>query len=237
MSYLFGMLGSDVSRRGTSPVLIGRATHLAALAEALETVRQGSPAALLIGGEAGVGKSRLIAEFAASARESGARVLTGECLELGADGLPFGPFTAMLRDLVRELGASEVTGLLPGGNWATGSWPGCYLSCPALRVPRRPRRVARPALRGVILSLLERLAEAAPLVVVVEDAHWADRSSRDLIAFLTGYQRALRHVLIIVTFRSDELHRTHPLRPLLGSLRGLTGWSGWSCPASPARRP
>jgi hypothetical protein len=119
MSYLLGMLGSDVSRRGTSPVLIGRATHLAALAEALETVRQGSPAALLIGGEAGVGKSRLIAEFAASARESGARVLTGECLELGADGLPFGPFTAMLRDLVRELGASEVTGLLPGGNRAT----------------------------------------------------------------------------------------------------------------------
>jgi predicted ATPase len=92
---------------------------LAALAEALATVRQGSPAALLIGGEAGVGKSRLIAEFAASARESGARVLTGECLELGADGLPFGPFTAMLRDLVRELGASKVTGLLPGGNRAT----------------------------------------------------------------------------------------------------------------------
>ena len=108
-----------MSRRGTSPVLIGRATQLAALADALETVRQGSPAALLIGGEAGVGKSRLIAEFAASAQEAGARVLTGECLELGADGLPFGPFTAMLRDLVRELGAAGVTGLLPGGSRAT----------------------------------------------------------------------------------------------------------------------
>ena len=53
---------------------------------------------------------------------------------------------------------------------------------------------------------------------MIEDAHWADRSSRDLIAFLIGYQRALRNVLIVVTFRSDELHRTHPLRPLLAEL-------------------
>jgi tetratricopeptide (TPR) repeat protein len=232
MSYLFGMLGSDVSRRGTSPVLIGRATQLAALAEALETVRQGSPAALLIGGEAGVGKSRLIAEFAASARESGARVLTGECLELGADGLPFGPFTAMLRELVRELGAGGVTGLLPGGSRTTrelarllpelsgtelakdGRDAGGVANHAAVATPGE----SRARLFEEFLSLLERLAEAAPLVVVVEDAHWADRSSRDLVAFLTGYQRALRHVLIIVTFRSDELHRTHPLRPLLAEL-------------------
>ena len=56
------------------------------------------------------------------------------------------------------------------------------------------------------------------MVLVVEDAHWADRSSRDLLAFLIGYQRAMRNVLIVVTFRSDELHRTHPLRPLLAEL-------------------
>ena len=127
-----GREGPCRARRGTrparsgsgggsaGPVLIGRATQLAALDAALEAVRQGGgPAALLIGGEAGVGKSRLMAEFAASARASGSRVLTGECLELGADGLPFGPFTAMLRDLVRELGASGVSGLLPGGGRVT----------------------------------------------------------------------------------------------------------------------
>jgi DNA-binding CsgD family transcriptional regulator/tetratricopeptide (TPR) repeat protein len=223
-----------MSRRGTSPVLIGRATQLAALATALETVRQGSPAALLIGGEAGVGKSRLIAEFTASAQESGARVLTGECLELGADGLPFGPFTAMLRDLVRELGASGVTGLLPGGSRATRELArllpelsGADLSSAGAAgesegaaghgAPATPGE-SRARLFEEFLSLLERLAEATPLVVVVEDAHWADRSSRDLLAFLTGYQRALRHVLIVVTFRSDDLHRTHPLRPLLAEL-------------------
>ena len=108
----------EMSRRGTSPVLVGRATEMAALEAAFETVRQGGPAALLIGGEAGVGKTRLISEFTERARTSGARVLAGGCLELGADGLPFGPFTAMLRDLVRETGAEEITAMLPGSGRA-----------------------------------------------------------------------------------------------------------------------
>ena len=73
------------------------------------------PAALLIGGEAGVGKSRLVSEFAERARAAGAaRVLCGYCLELGADGLPFAPFTGVLRELVHDLGADGVTALLPG---------------------------------------------------------------------------------------------------------------------------
>ena len=92
---------------------------MATLGAAFDAVRQGGPAALLIGGEAGVGKTRLISEFAAEARAAGARVLIGGCLELGADGLPFGPFTAMLRDLVREIGADELIGLLPGSDRAT----------------------------------------------------------------------------------------------------------------------
>jgi DNA-binding CsgD family transcriptional regulator len=77
---------------------------------------------------------------------------------------------------------------------------------------------ARAHLFEGFLTLLERLAEQRPLVVIIEDAHWADRSSRDLLAFLIGYQRAIGNLLIVVTFRSDELHRTHPLRPLLAEL-------------------
>ena len=77
---------------------------------------------------------------------------------------------------------------------------------------------ARAHLFEGFLTLLERLAEQRPLVLIIEDAHWADRSSRDLLAFLIGYQRAVGNLLIIVTFRSDELHRTHPLRPLLAEL-------------------
>src|ERR1700728_5421894 len=87
----------EMNRRGGSPVLVGRAAEMAALAAAFDAVRQGGPAALLIGGEAGVGKTRLISEFAGEARAAGARGMMRGRLELGADGLPFGPFTAMLR--------------------------------------------------------------------------------------------------------------------------------------------
>jgi DNA-binding CsgD family transcriptional regulator/tetratricopeptide (TPR) repeat protein len=227
-----GMLTLEMSRRGTSPVLIGRAAELCALRASLETVRQGGPSALLIGGEAGLGKTRLIGEFAAEARAAGARVLTGACLELGAEGLPFSPFTAILRDLVRETGIDELSGMLPGSGRA-----GLELArlLPELAASQLAGGVgltggvgdargapaageARARLFEEFLTLLERLAGQRPLVLVIEDAHWADRSSRDLIAFLIGYQRALRDVLIVVTFRSDEMHRTHPLRPLLAEL-------------------
>jgi DNA-binding CsgD family transcriptional regulator len=228
-----GMLIPEMSRRGTSPVLVGRATEMAALETAFETVCQGGPAALLIGGEAGVGKTRLISEFTARARMSGAQVLAGGCLELGADGLPFGPFTAMLRDLVRETGAEEVVGMLPGSGRAIRELArllpelasaSALASTPVGAEPDWAQAgsatagEARARLFEEFLTLLERLAEQHPLLLVIEDAHWADRSSRDLIAFLIGYQRAMRNVLIVVTFRSDELHRTHPLRPLLAEL-------------------
>jgi len=214
----------EMNRRGGSPVLVGRAAEMATLAAAFDAVRQGGPAALLIGGEAGVGKTRLINEFAGEARAAGARVLIGGCLELGADGLPFGPFTAMLRDLVREIGADELVGLLPGSDRAIRELarllPELAGGQPAGDAASALRNAgeARARLFEEFLTLLERLAAARPLVLVIEDAHWADRSSRDLIAFLIGYQRALANVLIAVTFRSDELHRTHPLRPLLAEL-------------------
>jgi predicted ATPase len=235
---------------------------MAALEAALETVRQGEPAAMLIGGEAGMGKTRLIAEFTAAARGAGIRVLTGACLELGADGLPYSPFTAMLRDLVREVGSEEIAGLLSGSRRAARELArllpelgegGPLRSAISGRLPDGPQYFvgghsphppepspgeaaaasvdgadgypglttageARAHLFEGFLTLLERLAEQRPLALIIEDAHWADRSSRDLLAFLIGYQRAVGNLLIIVTFRSDELHRTHPLRPLLAEL-------------------
>jgi DNA-binding CsgD family transcriptional regulator len=209
---------------------------MAALETALEVVRQGEPAALLVGGEAGMGKTRLIGEFTTAARGAGVRVLTGACLELGAEGLPFSPFTAMLRDLVRDAGPDEVAALLSGSGRAARELARLL---PELAAERPPAAPGEPATAAVdsgaysagmtagearahlfegFLTLLERLAAQRPLVLIIEDAHWADRSSRDLLAFLIGYQRAVGNVLIVVTFRSDELHRTHPLRPLLAEL-------------------
>src|ERR1700745_1526927 len=104
-----------MSRRGTSPHLIGRETQLAALDAAFEASRRGVPAAMLIAGEAGVGKTRLLREFSATARARGARVMTGACLELGAGGLPFSPFTALLRAPLREHGPGAGRAVAPAG--------------------------------------------------------------------------------------------------------------------------
>jgi DNA-binding CsgD family transcriptional regulator len=197
--------------------MVGRAGQLAVLAEAFEAVGQGGYRAVLIGGEAGAGKSRLIAEFTAEVTTGAgsARVLTGGCLQLGSDALPFAPFVAVLRDLVRELGAEPVTAMVPGRGG-----PELARLLPELGEPDGGRDPVRSRLFEEWFTLLGHLAEAGsgPVVLVIEDAHWADESTRNLLAFLIGQQRALRGVLIALTFRSDELHRTHPLRPMLAEL-------------------
>ncbi|HUB21943.1 MAG TPA: AAA family ATPase [Streptosporangiaceae bacterium] len=202
-----------------SPVLVGRDEQMAALEDAFASVRQGGPTAVLLGGEAGVGKSRLVSEFGRAAEAAGACVLTGGCLELGTDGLPFAPFTAVLRQLVHEHGADAVAAMLPGRTTR-----GLARLLPELGDPDTSPGIgtdpgeARARLFEDVLSTLDHLARHSPVVLVIEDAHWADRSSRDLLTFLIGNQRAIGGLLIVVTYRSDELHRTHPLRPLLAAL-------------------
>jgi len=210
-----------VSLVAGAPVFVGRAEELAALDAAFDRVRQGQPSAVLIGGEAGVGKSRLLSEFAARARAVGiTRVLYGYCLELSAEGLPFAPFTGVLRELVHGLGTDGVAALLPGRG--------------ARELARLLPELGEPDLQGdpgeararmfeQVLALFGHLAESGPVLLVIEDAHWSDRSTRDLLSFLVGNQRVLDGVLIVVTFRSDELYRVHPLRPVLAELDRL-GW-------------
>ncbi len=218
---LWGCIMLVVGLREGSAVLVGRVAELAALDAAFERVRAGRPAAVLIGGEAGVGKSRLVSEFTVRARAAGAaRVLCGYCLELSADGLPFAPFTGVLRELVHDLGADGVAALLPGRSARE-----LARLLPELGEPDTyadPDQ-ARARMFEQALTLFEQLAENGPLVLVVEDAHWSDRSTRDLLAYLVGNQQVLAEVLIVVTFRSDELGRDHPLRPVLAELDRL-GW-------------
>jgi len=203
-----------------SSVLVGRSGQLVSLDAALAQANRGRPSAIIIGGEAGVGKSRLVSEFAGRSRRSGARVLAGGCLELGADGLPFAPFTSVLRELVRELGADGVAKLLPGG--ATRELARLLPELGAPAEADDPGE-ARARLFEQMLILLEHLAESGPVVLVIEDTHWADRSTRDLLAFLLRNQPSLEGVLIVATYRSDDLHRSHPLRPLLAELDRI-GW-------------
>lgn len=96
------MLGG-VETRSVSPVFVGRADELAALVDALGRAADQEPQALLIGGEAGVGKTRLTEEFITEAARRGAVVAVGGCVEIGAEGLPFAPFSTALRALLRSL--------------------------------------------------------------------------------------------------------------------------------------
>ena len=165
-------------------------------------------------------------------------MLTGGCLELGADG-------AAVRPVHRRAARSW------SGSWARTASRTCCTArrsrelarlLPELGEAGRPEDEApgeaRARLFEQVLILLEQLAEIGPVLLVIEDAHWADRSTRDLLAFLIRNQQALDGVLIVVTYRSDELHRTHPLRPLLAELDRV----GWVRrmelpPADPARTP
>lgn len=212
------MLG-DMMGRAVSPVFVGRDAELGILKDAFEQAREQGSSAVLLGGEAGVGKTRLTSRFAEQASRDGAHVLVGGCVELSSEGLAYAPFTAALRQLVREIGTGGVATLLPDG--ATRDLARLL---PEFGEPSggQDTESARARLFELILALLERVAEQRPVVLIIEDIHWADRSSRDLIAFLSRNLRTAP-VLMVMTYRSDELHRTHPLRPVLAELGRVDG--------------
>jgi ATP/maltotriose-dependent transcriptional regulator MalT len=194
----------------TSARFVGRAEELAELQAALAEAAGSRPSLALVGGESGVGKSRLADELVRHARDSGARVLSGDCVELGQDELPYAPLLTALRPLVRdgdpaldELAPplrSALDAILPGLGSADGAG-----DAPQSRVFE------------ALLSLLETLADDGPVVLVVEDLHWADSSTRSFISFL-AHTVCTERLLVVGTYRSDELHRRHPLRPLLAEL-------------------
>jgi predicted ATPase len=130
----------------------------------------------------------------------GTRVLAGGCVPVGDGALPYAPVVEMLRALLADLGAGAVRELVGP------SWPEVARLLPALGAPDRiglSEQAAQARLFELLLGLLGRLGEQAPLVLVVEDLHWADRSTRDLLAFLVRNLRQER-VLLVVTYRNDE---------------------------------
>ncbi|MGF1662596.1 MAG: AAA family ATPase, partial [Kineosporiaceae bacterium] len=173
--------------------LVGRAEEMAVLLDALAAARAGEPAAVVVQGDAGVGKTRLLSELADRARAAGARVLVGHCSDLGGSGLPYLPFT-------EALGGAE------GGadvEWHAGE--GGDLG--QLQV-----------FEGVAATLAAAGSPpGGPVVLVVEDLHWSDRSTRDLLGFLLRRLRDER-LLAVVSYRGDDLHRRHPLRMFLAEL-------------------
>ncbi|MEV0221515.1 AAA family ATPase [Streptomyces sp. NPDC050704] len=208
------MLGA-VETRSVSPVFVGRADELDVLNNALARAAAGEPQALLLGGEAGVGKTRLIEEFATAACREGAVVALGGCVEIGAEGLPFAPFSTALRALRRHL-PDELAAA------AAGQEEELARLLPELGDTSRGRHDEEGMARLFELTarLLERVAADRTVVVLLEDLHWADASTRHLLAYLFRTLRSGR-LLVVATYRADDVHRRHPLRPLLAELDRL----------------
>jgi DNA-binding CsgD family transcriptional regulator len=197
---------------------VGRAAELAALDAALAATAEGRPAVVLVGGEAGVGKTRLIAELAERATAGGMLVASGGCVELTAGTAPYLAFTEALRDLGRAVGPRawermcagappELASLLPGASGAAGEGA---------------RAAARGRLLGQAHDLLAEAASTAPLLLVLEDVHWADRSTLDLAAYLARAVRGER-IALVATYRSDEAPRRPVLRAWLADLARADG--------------
>jgi DNA-binding CsgD family transcriptional regulator len=221
-----GICGSvqPMSEGMQSPVFVGRRDEVASLVALLDRAREGEPGFAIVAGEAGVGKTRLVTELAVSAAGSGFTVLVGHCVELGAEGLPLAPLIDALRTLARTTAPGELAEVLGPARRGLGRLlpeldPGALLA---------QNLGAEPAADGIqvsqllelILGLLGRLSARRPLLLVLEDLHWADQSTRDLVAFLIRSLRGVR-VVLLATYRSDELNRRHPLRPLIASWERL----------------
>jgi DNA-binding CsgD family transcriptional regulator len=224
----------------SSPVLVGREADLAVLTGEIEASADGSPRFVVVRGEAGIGKSRLVSEATSAARDGGVLVLVGECLDIGPAGLPYLALAAVLRDLARSVTPDELDRLLgPARRELGGIVPELAgpdapeasrtlsrdpsptaetdVSLAPPPPPDLPAGLAQARLFERVLGLFGALSAAGPTVLVVEDVHWIDRATRDLLTFLSRSLTKER-LAIVLTCRTDDLPRGHPILVWLAEL-------------------
>jgi DNA-binding CsgD family transcriptional regulator/tetratricopeptide (TPR) repeat protein len=198
-----------MNTRVASSRMIGRSAELGQLEMALRDAAAGRGSVAFVAGEPGVGKTRLLAALMDRAREADARVLAGETVDFGDESeLPYLPLVAALRPLARS-GDARLTE--PVRAAVAPLFPGTTAPDAAGDLDSQQR------LFEGLLALLAALGDERPVLLVLEDLHWADRSTRAALAFLARSLTSER-VLVVASYRPDELHRGHPLRRLLAEL-------------------
>lgn len=204
-----------VPRLATAFPIVARAEELSRLTTGLDAAGAGSPSGVLVAGEAGVGKSRLLAELAELARASGRHVLIGRCISIGESGLPYLPFTEIVEQIATV--DPEIVARRPALSRLVGSAAGGAASPAATDGRVDERDFGQIQFFDAVVDALAELSTDTPVLVEIEDLHWSDPSSRDLLSFLLSRLRDQR-IFVVATYRSDDLHRRHPLRPLLAEL-------------------
>ena len=204
--------------RVSSPLFVGRSAELERIAAAISGAATGDGQFLLIGGEAGVGKTRLVEEAIGVARGGGALTGVGRCLELTGPSVPLAP----VRQLLRELRGRVA---IEAGDDADGAAP--FRTLDALDVRSAGGEMVglggdtrQARFLEAWLDLLETLGAERSVVVVIEDIHWADRSSLDWLTYVAR-GRAMTRFTVVATLRTDELHRQHPVQPFLAEIQRL----------------
>ncbi len=208
------------ARRGTAPAhpspsverrppgelvapLVGRAAAFQQLVGRYQQAQQGQPQAVLLVGEAGIGKTRLATEFVAWARAQGAEVLSGQAFEMGGR-LPYQPLVEALRerleaenapeDLLEDLWLAELARLLPE----------LRVRYPDLPVPTQDELTAKGRLFEAVARLMSALAERAPVVLLLDDLHWIDGASLDLLRYLGHVWKGQGHRILLLGMLREE---------------------------------
>ena len=199
-----------MSARVSSPVLVGRQRERDHLRRVLERAAGGEMVLVTVGGDPGIGKTRLVQDMAVTAAGLGFRVLAGGCLDVGEGTLPFGPVAEALRSVGTEADEQWRSQVLGGSPALATLFPGLGLG------PDAPGATGEGQVIEVVRGILDRLAARQPVLLVMEDAHWADASTRHVLLYLVRNLRA--PVCLVVTYRMEELQERYPLRLLLSEL-------------------
>lgn len=179
---------------------VGRATELELLAERFRLARTGAGSIVVLRGDAGIGKSRLLAELRARLEADNTCVFTGDCLDYAC--APLGPFVDVL---------AQIAALEPA-DAAAYERP----TAPGTAQQREDASSKRRQFIG-IAATLSHAAQRRPTVVALEDLHWADHATLELLLFLSA-KIASMPLLIVATYRGDDMHRRHPLSGTLSRI-------------------
>lgn len=202
--------------RTLCPVLIGREHEFALFEEALRAAQGSEGHLVMVGGDAGVGKTRLVADFARKAASAGVPILVGGCAEMDLR-VPYLPFVEAIRKHLRQTRGAQTREAVDAVFGATTTRDG------------DPAQRQLHTFEGV-LRLLEDLSLESALVLILEDLHWSDAATRDLLDYLARSLPGSR-LLVLGTYRLDEVERNHPLSPL------IRGWLSRGLATSVELRP
>ena len=219
-------------QRALCPVLIGREDELSELEDGLLAANRGEGQVVVLAGDAGRGKTRLATELQRRARRLGMNVLWGGCSEAEL-ALPYLPFLEAIGNYLAGADIEDLrTRLGPVRRELAHLFPQLE---PEGVAPDVDSTQGRLRLYEAVLALLSQAAREQGLLLLIEDLHWADASTRELLDYLTRRLRNAR-IMVLATYRSDEMHRKHPLLPLIqGWKRGSSATVVQLEPLSPEK--